>query len=83
MEIIINLLPTIIAILLVAGFLQYLGWLDTIIEKVADTAIWFFRWLFDVSGSIALLPEKLAYRDFVEKLDIVETKRVGFGQVLK
>lgn len=78
MEIIINLLPTIIAILLVAGFLQYLGWLDTIIEKVADTAIWFFRWLFDVSGSIALLPEKLAYRDFVEKLDIVETKKGWF-----
>ena len=78
MEIIISLIPTIIAILLIAAFLQYVGWLDTMIEKIADTAIWAFRWLFDVSGSIALLPEKLGYRDFVQKLDIVETKKGWF-----
>lgn len=78
MEILIELIPTIIGIVVVAIFLQYLGWLDKLIEMVADKAISFFQWLFDVSGSIALLPEKLGYRDFVEKFDIVETKKGWF-----
>lgn len=73
-----DFLPTLLIILAVAGLLQYLGWLDTLIDKLAGLGVYTLRWLFDVSGAVDLLAEKLAYRDFVEKLDIVETKKGWF-----
>jgi energy-coupling factor transporter ATP-binding protein EcfA2 len=73
-----DFLPTLLIILAVAGFLQYLGWLDSLIDRLAGFGVYTLRWLFDISGAVALLPEKLAYRDFVEKLDIVETKKGWF-----